>query len=159
MSTSITSAATSTARQWLPQHALRLPNVPFILLPPPQYAPANVFRFQVPLNYNKIQIKNYLEKLYNVKITKVNTVIYTGKRIVNYKAINPQTKKDAYTYEKDSKKALVTVTEEHAFTYPTLLEQVQLGSTTAERLASSATNATDTATENVTVTSGSSTVS
>lgn len=34
--------------------------------------------FRVPLNFNKLQIRNYLEELYKIDIVSVNTLIYLG---------------------------------------------------------------------------------
>lgn len=40
----------------------------------------NQYLFFVHKDANKIQVKGAVEKLYDVKVTKVNTVIYAGKR-------------------------------------------------------------------------------
>lgn len=40
----------------------------------------SVYTFEVDKNSNKIEIKNAVEKLYNVKVLKVNTVNYDGKK-------------------------------------------------------------------------------
>ncbi|MCX7954965.1 MAG: 50S ribosomal protein L23 [Bacteroidales bacterium] len=44
----------------------------------------NKYGFIVHKNANKIQIAKAIEKLYNVKVEKVNTIIQRGKRIVRY---------------------------------------------------------------------------
>lgn len=55
--------------------------------------------FMVPLHFNKIDIKEYLSKLYNVECTKVNTLIMQIK--------DPSTKNKKKRY----KKAIVTLNE------------------------------------------------
>eukprot|EP00461_Guttulinopsis_vulgaris_P001295 UN01295 len=50
------------------------------MLYPGKAMPSDVSIFKVPIDYNRIQIKNYLEELYDVKVLKVNTAIMVGKR-------------------------------------------------------------------------------
>lgn len=61
---------------WISQKSLRLPNVAFTLCKPTakllRYdtecnVPGSHHMFIVPLDYNKIQITNYLQQLYNIQ--------------------------------------------------------------------------------------------
>jgi ribosomal protein L23 len=107
---------------WISQKQLRLPNVIFQLLKPPSHYPPTKHIFYVPLNYNKIQISNYLQQLYNITPVSVHTEItYGGKRQNPY---NPRWKLNV----SDKKKAYITLSEQDAFKYPTLDEQRILGS-------------------------------
>lgn len=44
----------------------------------------NCYTFAVSPNANKYQIKNLIEQLYGVKVVKVNTALYAGKRKQRY---------------------------------------------------------------------------
>ena len=50
----------------------------------------NCYTFAVSPDANKFQIKDVVEKLYNVRVVKVNTALYAGKRKQRY------TKRRAY---------------------------------------------------------------
>ena len=52
----------------------------FTMLCPGKEMPSDVNIFKVPMNMNRIQIKNYLEELYGVTVLKVNTAICIGKK-------------------------------------------------------------------------------
>ncbi|MCX7696857.1 MAG: 50S ribosomal protein L23 [Bacteroidales bacterium] len=66
----------------------------------------NKYGFIVHKKANKIQIKEAVEKLYNVKVTSVNTMLYRGKRVVRYtKRGWIEGKRDAF------KKAIVTLAD------------------------------------------------
>ena len=66
----------------------------------------NRFTFAVSPDANKFQIKDVVEKLYNVRVVKVNTAVYAGKRKKRY------TKAGLIRGRKPSfKKAYVTVAE------------------------------------------------
>lgn len=41
--------------------------------------PKDQAQFHVPMSMTKIDIKNYLEKIYNIKVARVNTRIQAGK--------------------------------------------------------------------------------
>jgi ribosomal protein L23 len=106
------SAVTTSARQeW--QRGVVLPSATMRLIRSGKTdVPSNEVHFKVPLNFNKFQIKNYLEELYGVRVLKVNTSIFVGEWrrtpwFHKYKA-------------KDTKKAMVTIDGE--FQYPTLAE-------------------------------------
>lgn len=51
------------------------PNAPLTV---PKERDPKLVAFKVPLNFNKIQIRNYLEEIYKVEIEKVHTLIYLG---------------------------------------------------------------------------------
>ncbi|KAJ1805706.1 mitochondrial 54S ribosomal protein YmL41, partial [Coemansia sp. RSA 2599] len=69
----------------------------------------NQAAFRVPLNVNKLDIKDYLTHLYNVTVTDVRTTVFAGKLGTN-----------RFTGQKERssriKKAIVTIKEE--FEYP-----------------------------------------
>lgn len=72
----------------------------------------NCYTFAVSPDANKFQIKDIVEKLYNVRVVKVNTVNYAGKRMARYtKAGYIRGQKPAY------KKAYVTVAEGQTIDY------------------------------------------
>jgi ribosomal protein L23 len=83
---------------------VKFPNDTFIMLQPGIPVPADVVVFKVPLHYNKIMIKNYLEELYKIGVKKVNTAIYLGKTRINRHGF--------YYRRSDWKKAYVRLTEE-----------------------------------------------
>jgi ribosomal protein L23 len=70
--------------------------------------------FRVPLNVNKPQIMNYLEQIYQVKVKRVDTMIYLGK--------TKRSNSTGKLYKlKDYKKAVVIL--EDPFEFPTMEEQ------------------------------------
>ena len=72
----------------------------------------NRFTFAVSPEANKFQIKDVVEKLYNVRVVKVNTAFYAGKRKQRYtKGGLIKGKKPAF------KKAYVTVAEGQTIDY------------------------------------------
>ncbi|MBD5370962.1 MAG: 50S ribosomal protein L23 [Bacteroides sp.] len=72
----------------------------------------NCYTFAVSPDANKFQIKDLVEKLYNVRVVKVNTALYAGKRMMRYtKAGIIRGQKPAY------KKAYVTVAEGQTIDY------------------------------------------
>tara|TARA_B100001057_G_scaffold355763_1_gene357763 strand:+ start:531 stop:848 length:318 start_codon:yes stop_codon:yes gene_type:complete len=62
----------------------------------------NQYSFVVSKNSNSIEIKNAIEKIFKVKVNKVNTLILRGKG---------KTFKGQYGFRKDSKRAVVTLEE------------------------------------------------
>mmetsp|Transcript_12257 Transcript_12257/g.18287 ORF Transcript_12257/g.18287 Transcript_12257/m.18287 type:complete len:105 (+) Transcript_12257:123-437(+) len=78
----------------------------------------NEVLFHVPLNHNKIQIKNYLEEIYGVKVARVDTSILYGshKKIRVGRRVMPYFKK-----QQDIKKAYVTL-KEGSFIFPTIVK-------------------------------------
>ena len=66
----------------------------------------NQFGFIVDKRANKVEIKKAVEKLYNVTVESVNTMVYGGKRMSRY------TKSGLIRGKKKSfKKAIVTLTD------------------------------------------------
>jgi large subunit ribosomal protein L23 len=55
------------------------PNVVFAILKRPEHLKSNQALFKVPEHLNKFDIRNYLESIYGVKVTQVNTVRILGK--------------------------------------------------------------------------------
>lgn len=97
----------------------RLPNMIFIMLRPGKELPPNTAVFKVPLNCSKPQIANYLEQIYRVRVKKVNTLIYTGKKVKT--GWDPERK----IKRPDWKKAYVTLQSEpgqQPWTMPTAEE-------------------------------------
>ncbi|KAJ2373058.1 mitochondrial 54S ribosomal protein YmL41 [Coemansia sp. RSA 2607] len=84
------------------------PNIVFKIIPDARLA-KNQAAFRVPLNINKLDIKDYLTHVYNVTVTDVRTTVFPGKLAVN-----------RYSGQKERssriKKAIVTMKEE--FEYP-----------------------------------------
>ncbi len=72
----------------------------------------NCYTFAVSPEANKFQIKDIVEKLYNVRVVKVNTAVYAGKRKQRY------TKSGLIRGSKPAfKKAYVTVAEGQKIDY------------------------------------------
>lgn len=67
-----------------------------------QQATRNAYAFQVHQDANKFQIKNAVEKLYNVKVTDVRTMTRKGK---------PRRAKQRMTHTSDWKRAVVVLDE------------------------------------------------
>ena len=62
----------------------------------------NQYSFRVDLKATSIEIKNAIEKIFKVKVSKINTAIVRGK---------PKTFKGFSGYKKNHKKAIVTLKE------------------------------------------------
>ena len=62
----------------------------------------NQYCFMVSKNCNSFEIKNAIEKIFKVKVNKVNTSILRGKG---------KTFKGQYGFRKDTKKAIITLAE------------------------------------------------
>ena len=73
--------------------------------------PTNVYVFNVPLTLNKNQIKEAIEKEFEVTVTGVRTVVQAGKVKRINKSRNPKRYVAGSTTQKDIKKAYVTVKE------------------------------------------------
>ena len=71
----------------------------------------NVYVFNVPLTLNKNQIKEAIEKEFEVTVTGVRTVVQAGKTKRINKSRNPKRYVAGSTTQKDIKKAYVTVKE------------------------------------------------
>lgn len=57
---------------------IRLTNPNIYLVRTEKKYPANFAKFNVPMNYSKFEIKQFLEKMYQVKIRKIHTSILPG---------------------------------------------------------------------------------
>ncbi|KAJ2900849.1 mitochondrial 54S ribosomal protein YmL41 [Coemansia aciculifera] len=84
------------------------PNLVFKIIPDARLS-KNQAAFRVPLNVNKLDIKDYLTHIYNVNVTDVRTAVFPGKVTLN--RFTGQKERSSRT-----KKAIVTTTEE--FEYP-----------------------------------------
>ena len=62
----------------------------------------NQYSFKVNLKANSLEIKNAIEKIFKVKVSKINTSIVRGKL---------KTFKGSFGYKKNYKKAIVTLKE------------------------------------------------
>lgn len=71
----------------------------------------NVYAFNVPLDLNKNQIKEAVEKEFEVTVTGVRTVVQQGKVKRINKSLNSKRYVAATTSQKDFKKAYVSVKE------------------------------------------------
>ena len=71
----------------------------------------NVYAFNVPLTLNKNQIKEVVEKEFNVTVTGVRTIVQAGKTKRINKSKNPKRYVAGTTSQKDTKKAYVSVKE------------------------------------------------
>mgnify|MGYP005985036211 CR=1 FL=1 len=74
-------------------------------------AEKNVYVFNVPLSLNKNQIKEVIEKEFEVSVVGVRTVVQAGKTKRINKSKNPKRYVAATAKQKDTKKAYVTVKE------------------------------------------------
>merc|ERR1712212_383620 len=70
-------------------------------------------RFHVPIDMGKMDIRNYLEKIYNIPVEKVHTEIRRGKMTRTQVGVDMIFKKSA-----DIKIAYVFLKEPHTFHYP-----------------------------------------
>ena len=71
----------------------------------------NVYAFNVPLTLNKNQIKEVVEKEFDVTVTGVRTIVQAGKTKRINKSKNPKRYVAGTTSQKDTKKAYVSVKE------------------------------------------------
>ncbi|BED92722.1 MAG: 50S ribosomal protein L23 [Candidatus Paraimprobicoccus trichonymphae] len=64
------------------------------------------YTFKVKKSFNKIEIKKAVEEIFNVKVSKINTLNMPGKlkRHGKFKGYTPDWKKAIVTLDKDSKK-------------------------------------------------------
>lgn len=87
---------------------MKFPNYKFIMINPGKEVDPDTVVFKVPINYNKFQIKSYLEQIYKVEVLQVNTLIMRGKTGRDWKGLPSK--------KPDYKKAYVKLTQ--PFTYP-----------------------------------------
>jgi large subunit ribosomal protein L23 len=91
-------------------YSLHFPSAVFKYVPSGKALGDNKHVFHVPLNFNKFQIKQYLESLYGLKVKGVNTMVYRGGK--HRDPLQPR----RHVRESDFKKAVVTT--EQRFTHP-----------------------------------------
>ncbi|KAJ2164772.1 mitochondrial 54S ribosomal protein YmL41, partial [Coemansia sp. RSA 551] len=84
------------------------PNIVFKIIPDPRLTKHQA-AFRIPLNLNKLDVRDYLTHIYNVTVTDVRTAVLPGKIMTN-----------RFTGQKErtsrTKKAIVTMKE--TFQYP-----------------------------------------
>jgi ribosomal protein L23 len=109
MSASVASGAAAAAANTIKARGkgVTLPNMIFKLIKPGKPLRENQVCFKVPLNVNKMQIRNYLEEIYKLDIVKVDTSILLGKRRLNYLGFHFK--------RPDVKKAYVTLKDKFEF--------------------------------------------
>lgn len=90
-----------------------LPNIIFKLCRPSPHIPPNQAVFKVPINLNKLDIRDYLTHIYGLQVVNVRTLIQQGE-------LNRRGRNRSLHYSKGStyKKAFVTMTSD--FHYPAL---------------------------------------
>ncbi|KAL5293458.1 MRPL23 family protein [Megaselia abdita] len=99
-----------------PQLRVFLPNFWMKVIRPTEIQPENVVTFSCSMEMSKPDIKNYLEKIYNIPVVDVRTRIATG----------PTKKDQIYGYvtkADDIKIAYVTLPKENKFVFPDLFPQ------------------------------------
>lgn len=96
-----------------PQRRVFLPNFWLKLVKPTHELPPNIVQFACSMEMTKHDVKNYLEKIYNINVVKVNTRIAAGK--------TRQDPVKAYVVKDDDVKyAYITLAREEKFVFPDL---------------------------------------
>ncbi|XP_026678493.1 probable 39S ribosomal protein L23, mitochondrial [Diaphorina citri] len=95
-----------------PQLRIFLPNFWMKLVRSKEPLPPNVVEFHVPLAMTNHDIKNYLEKIYNVTVKHVESTLENGKLKRSYGKVGFITK------EEDYRRAIVTLPKTESFTFP-----------------------------------------
>lgn len=95
-----------------PQLRIFLPNFWMKLVRSKDPLPPNIVEFHVPLAMTNYDIKNYLEKIYNIKVAHVESTLENGKL---KRAFN---KFGFITKEEDYRRAIVTLPKTESFTFP-----------------------------------------
>ncbi|OQR71231.1 39S ribosomal protein L23 [Tropilaelaps mercedesae] len=103
-------------RRGNPQLRIFLPNFFMKLVRNKIDQPPNVVSFVVPLEMTQFDVKNYLEKIYNVPVAQVSTKVVLGK-------IKPQEYKRYLIKEDDYRLATVTLPEGCFFQFPNMFPQ------------------------------------
>lgn len=101
-----------------PQLRIFLPNFWMKLVKPAEKQPPNVVQFKVPLAMTNHDIRNYLEKIYGVRVMHVASELEDG-RIKRGWPHGPLTKED------DFRRAFVTISREDHFEFPELETEQQ----------------------------------
>jgi large subunit ribosomal protein L23 len=99
-----------------PQLRVFLPNFWLKLVRPTHEQPPNVVQFSCSMQMTKFDIKNYLEKIYNVKVVDVRTRIAMGKT----KRVHG---KGYVVKEDDIKYAYITLPKDEKFVFPDLFPE------------------------------------
>lgn len=98
-----------------PQLRVFLPNFWMKLVKSKDPLPPNVVEFHTPLAMTNYDIKNYLEKIYNVKVVNVESTLENGKLKRAYGKVGFITK------EEDYRRAIVTLPKSETFTFPDMI--------------------------------------
>ncbi|KAH0945622.1 hypothetical protein HN011_000729 [Eciton burchellii] len=105
-------------RKGNPQLRIFLPNFWMKLIRPTHKQPPNVVQFECSMEMTRYDIKNYLEKIYNVNPVKINTVITMGK-------FSRDRLQGAVIKDDDIKVAYVILSKKEKFVFPNLFEDVK----------------------------------
>ncbi|XP_057655775.1 39S ribosomal protein L23, mitochondrial [Diorhabda carinulata] len=101
-----------------PQLRVFLPNFWMKLVRPPHAQPSNVVVFSCSMEMTKYDIKNYMEKIYNIKCADVRTRIHM-----------PKTRREptqGYVIKDDDiKYAYITLMKGEEFQFPDLFENIE----------------------------------
>ncbi|KAI5643854.1 ribosomal protein l23 domain-containing protein [Phthorimaea operculella] len=101
-----------------PQLRVFLPNFWMKLVRPPLKQLPNVVHFQCSIEMTKFDIKNYLEKIYNVPVVDVRTKIALGK-------FRKDVGKGYIVKDDDIKYAYVTLPKGETFKFPDLFDKAK----------------------------------
>jgi len=86
---------------------IKLPSTTMMMLRPAKPMRPTEVVFRVPINFNKLQIKDYIEEIYRTPVMRVQTSIFIGKTRLN--------KLGFYYLRPDWKKAVVRLSEPFKF--------------------------------------------
>ncbi|XP_011875282.1 PREDICTED: probable 39S ribosomal protein L23, mitochondrial [Vollenhovia emeryi] len=100
-----------------PQLRVFLPNFWMKLIAPKRKQPPNIVTFCCSMQMTEHDVKNYLEKIYNIDIVEVRTKIATGK-FVRERLRNCIIKED------DKKFAYVVLPKTQSFEFPNMFQEV-----------------------------------
>ncbi|CAG9790972.1 unnamed protein product [Diatraea saccharalis] len=101
-----------------PQLRVFLPNFWMKLVRPTPKQLPNIVNFECSMEMTKYDIKNYLEKIYNVPVVDVRTKIAMGK-------FRKDIGKGYVVKEDDKKIAFVTLPKNMSFEFPNIFEKVE----------------------------------
>ncbi|XP_075979627.1 mitochondrial ribosomal protein L23 [Anticarsia gemmatalis] len=99
-----------------PQLRVFLPNFWMKLVRPQGRQLPNIVHFECSMEMTKFDIKNYLEKIYNIPVVDVRTRIYMGK-------FRRDVGKGFVYKDDDVKSAVITLPKDMKFTFPDLFEK------------------------------------
>ncbi|TGZ47966.1 probable 39S ribosomal protein L23, mitochondrial [Temnothorax curvispinosus] len=101
-----------------PQLRIFLPNFWMKLIMPMDKQPPNIVQFHCSMEMTKHDIKNYLEKIYNIDVVEVRTKIAMG-RLTRDRLQRSVIKED------DKKLAYVVLPKDQSFVFPDLFKDVK----------------------------------